>query len=165
MVKKQNTDGRLKVVIASTFLVLAGCRAVTSSDVSLDADSRIGQLAGPSADDCEILVEIGNSKMQWHSEHPLYQFYPATYPAQGGEFLSKCPWSKFGIPDYDIGTSAAQATFAISPPAYDRTRATVYVYMRSMAHGYVEFFEGDRCVLEKRNGDWHLEWCETESIS
>ncbi len=129
------------------------------------------QIERASADDCEIIVEIGKAKINWGAKAPEYKFFPEITRTDGGTYLEDCPWTELGVAAPVVGTPDAVFAFSISRPVYSGTQATADIAERVLhepspdGKQYAPFVEMEICTLEKRGGHWHLVACKLGLIT
>jgi hypothetical protein len=159
------------VIIRATFeLILAvALSACVPTDQTLPTETiSAGTVVHASAEDCEIIVEVGKAKLNWGTAAPVYAFFPEFDLPGGRVYREDCHWKELGLAEPVIGSPSSQKGFFISRPAYSGTRATVELEMTVRppeGQRIGAFIEADICTLEKRVGHWRLMECRLKFIT
>jgi len=146
--------------------------AVLLLPAAASAQSAQPQPAAPvahaSADDCEIIVAVGKSELNWGTAPPAQAFYPAFDRQDGSPWVADCAWKNFGAADPVIGTPDSPSGFSISPPVYSGDTASVDLHTfiaPPKGQHYAPFMSIEACKLERRLGHWRLIGCSLRAIT
>lgn len=151
----------------SIFAVLAA-GSLLAANAPAQSEPPAAPVAHASADDCEVIVAVGKSKLNWGAAPPAQAFFPESNRQDGSPWVADCAWKKFGVADPVIGTPDSPSGFSLSPPVYDGDTASVdfqtFVAPPKGQH-YAPFMSIDTCKMERRFRHWRLIECSLKLIT
>ena len=152
--------------------------AQTAEPAAPAAPTMAPYLDHATADDCEIFVEIGKSKLNWTAtEPPKYALVPESqeysdeHKSNIGKlppdrrYISDCSWQDFGVTPPAIATRDTRQSFNFDRPVYSgalaRATLTILIVTPESGARLTLRSTNDLCTLEKRDNHWQLTTCKS----
>lgn len=157
---------RCWLIAVLPILMLACTESIHSPSSNTNVVSDKSVVEHASAEDCEIIVEVGKAELNWGKNSYDTRFYPDWDRPRGGKYTEDCPWKKLGVAPIFVDTKNRSSAY-ITRPIYAGDNATVEFGSRVESGTQIPpFLSLEKCKLHRNSwGHWHLVACELSMIT